>query len=82
MEQHTALQEFVSRDLTELVRTDLLRAIGQRKSGQRQFTYNVFDVRIEVDTSTAVIEDVLDEERKSVVELEEFARILRNARLP
>jgi hypothetical protein len=76
------LDEFLAYELDEYIRSELLTAISQMATGQRYFTYNAFNVLLDADASTATVEDELDPNRQSVVDLQEFGAILRPLESP
>ena len=75
----TAIGEFLARELDESTRRQLLGAIEVLRSGQRYFTYNTFNVRLDADTSTATVEDELDVTRHSALTFREFAALISGA---
>ncbi len=71
------LVEFFAREVNDFVRHELLRAIADLTTGQRYFTFNVFNVLVDGDTATVTVEDELDVTRRSTLALEEFSELLR-----
>ena len=76
------LDEFLAHELDEYIRSELLAAIAEMATGQRYFTYNAFNVLLDADASTATVEDELDVNRQSVVDVQEFAAMLLTAESP
>ncbi|ELT42944.1 hypothetical protein [Arthrobacter nitrophenolicus] len=70
------LDEFLTGELDEFVRVQLLTAIDQLRTGRRYFTYNAFNVLLDAELNTATVEDEFDVDRQSTVALEEFRRLL------
>lgn len=71
------LQDFINHEADDFVRSELLSAIDQLKTGQRYFTYNTFNVLLDADAQLATVEDELDVERAETVALDAFAELLR-----
>lgn len=71
------LQDFMTHEADDLVRSELLSAIDELAVGQRYFTYNTFNVLLDAETQLATVEDELDVERAETVSLEAFAELLR-----
>jgi hypothetical protein len=67
------LDQFLSHDADEHVRRVLADEIKTRAAGSRNFTFNVFNVRIDVEHGVVTIEDELDPSREESVPLDEFA---------
>ncbi|BCT75887.1 hypothetical protein SCMU_17330 [Sinomonas cyclohexanicum] len=78
----TLLEEFLIHEADDDVRSELLSAIGQMKSGQRYFTYNTVNVLLDADRATVTVEDELDVDRADTVSLEEFESLLRRRNTP
>jgi hypothetical protein len=64
---------FFDEEANEHVRRVLTDEIGSRTAGSRYFTFNIFNVRIDVDAGVVTIEDELDPTCDESVSLEEFA---------
>ena len=67
------VDRFFTDEADEHVRRVLADEIQTRSAGSRYFTFNVFNVRIDVDRSVVTIEDELDPAREESVPLEEFS---------
>jgi len=74
------LDEFLTGELNDFIRTQLLATIEQLQTGQRYFTYNTFNVLLDVESGTATVEDELDVDRQSTVALDDFRKLLDEAR--
>jgi len=68
---------FFAEEANEYVRGVLGAALRARSSGFREFTFNVFNVRLDFDQSVALIEDDLDPKSEELLSLDEFRRRLR-----
>lgn len=53
------LDEFLTGELNDFIRAQLLTAIEQLQTGRRYFTYNAFNVLLDAETDTATVEDEL-----------------------
>lgn len=73
---------FLAFELDDYVRSELLNAISRLFTGQRYFTYNASNVRLDGDASTASVEDEFDANRQSVVDLHEFTILLDAEKSP
>ncbi|MCQ6270603.1 hypothetical protein M8J71_08950 [Pseudarthrobacter sp. R1] len=73
------LDEFLSGELNDYIRTQILTAIERMQTGKRYFTYNAFNVLLDADTATATVEDEFSIDRQSTVSLHEFQKLLRDA---
>jgi hypothetical protein len=71
------LDEFLTGELNDFVRAQLLTAIDQLHTGRRYFTYNAFNVLLDAELDTATIEDEFDVDRQSTVALDDFRMLLR-----
>ncbi|SCC28215.1 hypothetical protein GA0061083_3879 [Pseudarthrobacter enclensis] len=70
------LDEFLTGELSNFIRAQLLTAIEQLQTGRRSFTYNTFNVLLDAEADTTTIEDELDLDRQSTLVLEEFRKLL------
>jgi len=68
---------FFTNEANEHVRRVLADEIRSRTAGSRYFTFNVFNVHIDVDRNVATIEDELDPASEESVPLEDFVARLR-----
>lgn len=71
------IQDFMIHEADDFVRSELLDAIDQLELGQRHFTFNTFNVVLDIDHQSARVEDELDVERSETVSLGTFAQLLR-----
>lgn len=71
------LDEFLTGELNDFIRAQLLATIEQLQTGPRYFTYNAFNVLLDVESGTATVEDQLDVDRQSTVALDDFRKLLR-----
>lgn len=71
------IDEFLTGELNDFIRAQLLTAIEQLQTGRRYFTYNTFNVLLDAEADTATIEDELDVDRQNTLVLEEFRKLLR-----
>lgn len=70
------LDRFAAEELNDYVRGVLSAELKTRKTGRRRFTFNVFDVVLDMDSRTATIDDVLEADSTQSVPLVQFqARI-------
>lgn len=51
------IDEFLTGEVNGYIRVQLLTAIEQMQAGIRYFTYNAFNVLLDADASTAIVED-------------------------
>ncbi|MEV5003730.1 hypothetical protein [Nocardioides sp. LML1-1-1.1] len=72
----SALEELLAHELDESMRSELLEAMHRLQAGVREFTSNTFNIRLDMDASTATIDDELDVDRQSVVSLRELRSLL------
>lgn len=70
------LDEFLTGEVDDFVRSELLSAIEQLGIGQRYFTYNAFNVLLDGVAHTATVEDELDVSRQTTIGLDEFRALL------
>ncbi|WP_091718298.1 hypothetical protein [Pseudarthrobacter equi] len=75
----TPIDEFLAGEANDYIRAQLLTIIEQRQAGRQYLTYNTFNVLLDVDAGTAIVEDELDVDRQSVVSLSHFETLLRSA---
>jgi hypothetical protein len=68
---------FFTEEANEHVRRMLADEIQSRTTGSRYFTFNVFNVRIDVDRNVATIEDELDPASEESIPLADFDARLR-----
>jgi hypothetical protein len=66
------LDRFLTEEANEYVRELLMREFQTRTSGSRRFTFDVFNVRMDFDASTATIEDVLEADSSYSMPLRDF----------
>lgn len=76
----TLLDQFLTGEVDDFVRSELLEAIEQLQDGQRYFTYNAINVLLDGVTRTATIDDELDVSRTSTLELNELQVLLMGGR--
>ena len=67
------MERFFNQEANAHVRRVLADEIQARSTGSRYFTFNVFNVRIDVDRNVVTIEDELDPALEESVSLEEFS---------
>jgi hypothetical protein len=65
------LDEFLAEECTPHV-VGVLRDAVRARSGKRYFTFNRFNVRLDLDGGTATIEDELDPDVELTLALDEF----------
>jgi len=70
------IDEFLAYELNDVIRSELVRAIEQTRSGRLYFTYNTFNVSLNFDTSVVTVEDELDVSRQSTLSLDQFTTLL------
>jgi hypothetical protein len=70
------LDQFLSDEVDGYVRSTLLDAVATPIAGTKYFTFNVFNVLLDFEQSTVVVEDELDPKASETVELVEFVRRL------
>lgn len=70
------LDEFLTGEVDDIVRSELLSAIEQLDIGQRYLTYNAFNVLLDGEAYTATVEDELDVNRQTTVGMDEFRALL------
>ncbi len=70
------LAEEASLDLVDMI----LGILGQRTSGVEYLAFNVFNVRIDIDMQTALIEDELDPDAEEGLSLDAFRAALETYR--
>lgn len=75
----TVIEDFLRLEANEYVRKQLLEVISTLTIGERYFTYNVFNVRIDARSGTVTIEDELDVDRQEIMDLAAFERVLRKS---
>lgn len=73
------LEEFLSGELNDYIRLQLLAGIEQLKSGRRYFEYNTFNILLDADTSTVTVEDELDVHWESTLSFADFQALLRSS---
>lgn len=71
------VDQFFAEECDEHVRELLLREAERRQHGSRYFTFNRFNVRLDIDSASALIEDELDASASTTVSLGEFVERLR-----
>lgn len=76
-EATSALDEFLTGELNDFIRRQLLAAIEQLQAGRRYFNYNTFNVLLDADTAMATVEDELDAGRQSTIPLGQFEELVR-----
>lgn len=64
--------EFFAEECDDHVRAVLLNERSRRESGSRYFTFNRFNVKLDFDSATAIIEDELDPASNEAMGLPEF----------
>lgn len=69
---------FFADELNGYVRELLLAEISRRTSGRAEFSFNVFDVLIDVDAGAVTLTDVLQADVEVTVALDSFAVRLRH----
>jgi hypothetical protein len=73
----TLIDRFFREECNDYVRELLLEEIRTRSEGRRRFTFNVFNVLLDVDSGMVTVEDVLEPDADQSVPLSEFhARLL------
>jgi hypothetical protein len=70
------VEEFFEYEVDDYVRTQLRDAAAGLATGNRYFTYNAFNVRLDADSGTATIEDEMDVSREVTLELNAFLVLL------
>ena len=70
------LEEFLKYEVDDYIRTQLRDAAASLITGSRYFTYNAFNVRLDVDSGTATVEDELDVNREVTLGLDAFLLLL------
>lgn len=70
------LRDFLASDATPHVRKLLLSETAGRSSGIREYTFNVFNVTVDVGRAHVTIDDDLDTARTFTLPLAEFLRAL------
>jgi hypothetical protein len=71
----TVVSEFFLNEFNEHVREVLRRELA---SGRHSYlTFNVFNVRLDPEAGFVTVEDELDPNRREVVDLAEFARLIK-----
>jgi hypothetical protein len=71
------VEEFFAEECNEYVRGVLLDEASRRTSGSRYFTFNRFNVRLNFDSASAVIDDELNPPLEEAISLPEFLARLR-----
>ncbi len=69
------LDEFLAEECTPHV-VQLLREAAQVESGERYFTFNRFNVRLDLDAGIATIEDELDPDLEADLPIDEFVQLV------
>ncbi|NNM44392.1 hypothetical protein [Knoellia koreensis] len=59
-------------EMTDYERAEILQAARRRPSGRHYLTFNVFNVLMDFDSSTATVEDELDVDSAESLPLDEF----------
>lgn len=70
------LAEFLAYEADAGVRSELVAALAELATGRRYFTYNAFNVLLDVDAEVVTVEDELDVTRSDTLPLEEFRSLL------
>lgn len=73
------IEDFLVHEADDFVRSALLIAIDEMDSGRRYFTFNTFNVLLDVDGQWVTVEDELDVKRSETMSLIAFAELLRGA---
>jgi hypothetical protein len=76
------LERFFLDEVDDHVAKVLLQDADARTTGEVYRTFNVFNVRLDFDASTATVEDELDPELEETVELRGFLDRLREHGAP
>jgi hypothetical protein len=81
---HELLDRFLDEECDEYVANLLLDEIASRLDGKRKFSFNIFDVEIDIDRGTATLTDVLAIGSRQEFTLPEFKSVLleRTSRKP
>ena len=72
------LEEFLVEECTPHV-VDVLSDAAEGQSGERYFTFNRFNVRLDLDAGVATIEDELDPDIELALPVDEFMQRVREA---
>jgi hypothetical protein len=72
------LEEFLAEECTPHVVGVLIEA-AEGQSGERYFTFNRFNVRLDIDAGVATIEDELDPDIEFALPIDEFIQRVRAA---
>jgi hypothetical protein len=76
----TLLDRLFDEEITQRDRTKFLEALASQSSGKRSFNFNVFNVILDFDSQTVIVEDVLESDVSMTVSIDEFGRRLRSGR--
>jgi hypothetical protein len=75
------LLDFLTYEVDDYVREELLSAIAELSTGQRYFTYNAYNVLLDAGSLTATVEDELDVNRQDTVPIATLTELLRGGAL-
>jgi len=70
--QESFFRHILEQEMTAYERGEILQAVRQRPSGRHYLTFNVFNVLMDFDSSTATVEDELDADVAESLPLDEF----------
>ena len=78
----SVLESFVESELSANTRRLLLDAIGIDASGQKRFGFNLFNIYINFEERTVIVQNILDVNVRQTLTIDRFRDVLTAAERP